>query len=121
MHCNVTELEGMVVDYIDEWENEIIITTQSGRRFKFYHNQNCCEEVRIWDTKGNLKTLWGKKLISVTQDAYDNLPKGVEYQPDESYTWTEITFKTTEDTVISRWIGESNGYYSQEVDFTELI
>lgn len=38
----------------------------------------------------------------------------------ESSTTTVHTFKTGEETVVVRWIGSSNGYYSESVDLADL-
>jgi hypothetical protein len=120
MYTSSSELNGLVVSYIDVAGDEIMITTECGRKFRFYHSQSCCENVYIYDSKGDLSTLKGKKLISVEMDASGDIPEDVDYTPYDYYTWTEVTFNTTEDTVISRWIGESNGYYSESVDLEEL-
>lgn len=120
-HKDVSELNGLVVKEINVDDDQIMISTECGRSFLFHHYQDCCESVRIWDSVGNLKVLEGKRLVSVECDTPD-IPDDVAYEPYEwSQTWTEITFKTTEDTIISRWIGESNGYYSESVDFEELV
>jgi hypothetical protein len=128
MNDNVNVLNGLVVSFIDVIDNagdddKIVITTECGRKFIFTHYQDCCENVRIYDSKGDLHTLVGKKLESVEVAILE------EEDPDdvviddawrEHFTWTTITFNTTDETVISRWIGESNGYYSESVDFEEL-
>ena len=115
MYDNVNKLVGLVVKFIDDFGDEILIVTECGRRFTFNHSQDCCESVSIYDSVGNLKVLEGQKLVSET-----DIPEDVDLNPYESYTWTEITFKTNKDTVISRWIGESNGYYSESVEFNDL-
>lgn len=119
---NNSSLVGLVVREIDvdDCGDSLRITTECGRAFMFYHDQDCCEDVRIWDIKGNLNLLKGKRLESVESEILDDIPDDVDYKPYDSYTWTEITFRVTDATVISRWIGESNGYYSEAVDLSEL-
>lgn len=117
---NVSELNGLVVKEINVDDDQIMISTECGRSFLFYHDQNCCESVSIYDSKGDLKELKGKRLVSVEHDTLDEIPGDVNYEPYDSWTWTEIKFVTTDETIISRWIGESNGYYSESVNFCEL-
>lgn len=114
-------LNGVLVKYIDDCNDAILITTEDGRQFKFFHDQDCCESVRIWDTKGDLKSLQGKRIVSVEQEESGENPSDVippEWQ--DSFTWTNIVFRTDENTVIVRWYGDSNGYYSERVNLDEI-
>ena len=120
----IKELTGLIVADIDIADDELRITTKCGRQFQFYHYQDCCEYVRIVDTKGDMNILKGQKLVKVSMNAYEEDPEdieGLDIGHDESRTWTDITFATDGDTVISRWVGESNGYYSESVNFCELV
>jgi hypothetical protein len=95
-----------------------MLTTKSGKVFRIFHSQDCCENVRIVGTEGNWKDLVGKVIRDfshVTDPGGDPPP---EYS--ESWTWTEFIFKVDDHTVISRWLGDSNGYYSEHVDFEKI-
>jgi archaellin len=103
-----------VVTHIDVDSNRVMITLEDGTKLYFYHYQDCCEHVYIYDWKGDPHQLVGKKLLMIDENNNDFTDE-VNYDPDESYTCTNFRFITNEDTIISRWIGESNGYYSESV------
>jgi hypothetical protein len=87
--------------------------------FKFYHEEDCCESVCIDDITGDLDDLVDKPLDVVEVARYgDTMPSGMDLEvPSESYVWTFYKFATIKGWVDVRWLGESNGYYSEEVDF----
>lgn len=110
---------GEVLAYVDtdekgEW---IRLTTQSGRVIEIYHNQDCCEHVRIESTEGSWLDLIGKVVVEASGTYVESKGDGF-YQYD--CTKTKLVFRVDDATVISRWIGESNGYYSESVDFAEI-
>ena len=115
-----------VLESIDVFHEETVFTTQCGRKFKIYHEQDCCESVYMVDSLGNPKELIGKTIREVQfgepddafQDAY--LAEQCSYPP-ESYTFTEVRFVCDDMTYVERWFGESNGCYSEEVDVSEWI
>jgi hypothetical protein len=80
---------------------------------RFQHHQDCCEHVYIEDICGDLDDLVGAPLIEAEEVSdYDAGPLN-EYE--ESYTWTFYRFRTRKGSVIVRWYGSSNGYYSESV------
>lgn len=113
-------LVGEVLTHIDvsESNEEIRLTTQSGRIILIYHDQDCCESVKIEDTEGDWHSLIGKVLIETKKEEYPQGDPPPEY-PD-SWTRTVLKFRVDDATVISRWIGESNGYYSESVDIEDI-
>jgi uncharacterized protein (TIGR02996 family) len=61
--------------------------------------------------------LAGQRLISVEhieEEGLDDAWGGTS-------TTTAFIFKTDADTVVSKWIGESNGYYSESVQLEEVF
>ena len=119
-HVEFSDLVGEVLDAvdIDREENQILLTTRSGRKFLVYHEQDCCETVAISDQDGNFDNLIGKPLIEARDFAVDTGESESDY---DSQTTTTLVFRVDDQTVISRWIGDSNGYYSESVDIAELI
>lgn len=96
-------------------DDELYFNTSDGEVFKMYHEQDCCERVYIEDIIGDLDDLIGTPLLmaeEVTEEGKDEFF--------ESSTWTFYKFATVKGYVTIRWLGESNGYYSESVDFVRL-
>lgn len=84
--------------------------------YVMYHDQDCCEAVSIDDIVGDINDLIGSPLTMAEEVTNpDGLGRKDEY--DESYTWTFYKFATNKGYVTIKWYGESNGYYSESVDF----
>ncbi len=103
-------------------DDEIILTTTEGERFGLYHSQDCCESVSIEDVIGDLSDLIGEPLLEAEEVSSDKDPEGYKPESDyrESFTWTFYKLRTRKGGVTLRWLGESNGYYSEGVDFIKL-
>lgn len=104
--------------------DEILFTTDTGEKYKMYHEQDCCEGVSIEDINGDLQNLVGSP-ITLAEESTNNEPKsettnaGTENEytwTDESATWTFYKLATVKGYVDIRWYGTSNGYYSESVD-----
>ena len=108
---------GRVVKYVDIDHDQMKITCEDNSVFTFYHEQDCCECVYIADTEGEPMSLKGWKLLLVDMEA----TKESSWDRDESKTTTVVKFVTDENTVSVKWIGESNGYYSESVDLREFL
>ena len=108
-------LKGEILTAVDIFNgDEIILTTQSGRRVKIFHEQDCCESVGIEGPEGDWTPLLGKVLLECRHES-EQFER--EYGTE---TKTTLTFRVDDTTVVSKWIGESNGYYSEEVHIEEL-
>ncbi len=93
--------------------DEMLFETAQGERFLFAHMQDCCESVRINDITGDLQDLVGSPLLMAEEVRGATEPDEEHY---ESYTYTFYKFATRKGYVDVRWLGESNGYYSEGVD-----
>lgn len=102
--------------------DEMIFITDQGERYKMHHFQDCCESVYINDICGDLEDLIGSPIIRAEERSSEDWPNDVEkpeYDP-ESCTWTFYELATIKGSVTIRWLGESNGYYSESVDISEI-
>ena len=95
-------------------DGEMLFRTADGETFLFGHYQNCCESVRIEDICGDIQDLVGEPILMAEEVSGEIPPQDEEYI--ESQTWTFYKFATRKGYVDVRWLGESNGYYSERVD-----
>lgn len=124
MKLEFSILKGKTLANVENVHNEeIIFTTVGGEKYILYHSQDCCESVTVEDICGDLQDLIGSEILQAEEVTHeqDTNPKGVkipEYQ--ESFTWTFYKLATMKGCVTIRWYGESNGYYSESVDFAQV-
>lgn len=103
----------------------IFFTRDDGKVFRMYHPQDCCESVELDDICGDLQDLLNSPLLMVEEVTHSGEDPMGPFIPErmsnasESWTWTFYKFGTAKGYVTIRWIGESNGYYSESVDFEE--
>ena len=107
----------------EQGSEEISFVSSDGLRFLFYHSQDCCEGVAVEDVCGDLCDLIGSPITLAeeatsedgkTIDPFTGAVCAVDYE--DSQTWTFYKFSTIKGSVTVRWLGQSNGYYSERVD-----
>lgn len=111
------QLTGQTLTAIVKYDDEIIFTLENGERYHLYHSQDCCESVYVEDVIGNLDDLIGVPLLMAEEASNEPEPPFTGNYVPESYTWTFYKMATVKGYVTIRWFGESNGYYSESVDF----
>ena len=99
-------------------EDEVVFTGH-GKAWRLFHYEDCCECVQVEDICGDLQDLVGAPILQAEESTSDTHPEGYDGNP-ESFTWTFYRLATIKGSVVIRWLGESNGYYSESVDFEEI-
>ena len=117
---SVHEMSAMIGATLDRVEGGVgaermTFHATDGRAFSFYHAQDCCENVRVEDVCGDLSDLVGSPIVQAEEVSNADEPATPEHA--DSFTWTFYKYATSKGAVTVRWLGESNGYYSEGVDF----
>jgi hypothetical protein len=97
-------------------DDQLVFTAEDGKQWRLYHAQDCCEDVHIEDVAGDLDDLVGSPILRAVE-ASNQIPEG---RFGDTQTWTFYLFSTVKGHVTVRWLGESNGYYSESVDFEAI-
>lgn len=108
----ITRITGLKID-----SDTVKIFFGDEARLEMYHDQYCCEMVRIVDIIGDVEDIIGSPLTmfeEVTQSNEELAREYTEYLNDE-HTWTFYKLATIKGYITIRWLGESNGYYSEKV------
>lgn len=109
------EMLGKTMASVKDTGDCLVFTDTAGGTYEFYHEQDCCESVRIEDICGDLTDLEGSCVLQAEEVSMDEpyVPTAYDY----SYTWTFYKFATIKGSVTVRWLGTSNGYYSESVSY----
>lgn len=89
----------------------ILFVAESGEKWQMMHQRECCEVVEIADFTDDPADLIGAPLLMAEMVSNDDDP---DVEIVDSHTWTFVKFATVKGYVTVRWLGISNGYYSEE-------
>jgi hypothetical protein len=103
-----------------EGEEPIDFLCSDGTHYRMCHSQDCCESVSIDQITGDIADLLDTPILAAEESTSDENPPGVTKQYQDSFTWTFYKLATIKGHVDIRWYGESNGYYSERVDFVRV-
>lgn len=107
----IVEITGMIPG-----NDRVEFKCSDGSQYALMHHQDCCESVRIEDIEGDHADLLNTTITMASESSNKDNPP----QHTESHTWTFYKLATVNGFVDIRWLGESNGYYSESVDFIKL-
>lgn len=112
-------LLGLTLKSVEETEGRrgLRLVTEQGIVYNLRHEQDCCEDVSIEDIAGDLQDLVGHPILRAQEATNsESNPDGVTKEDQDSFTWTFYKLSTIKGSVTIRFYGESNGYYSEDVD-----
>jgi hypothetical protein len=116
---SISELVGKTITDIKNEVDRITFTLDNGDQYAMYHNQDCCESVTVEDIEGDLNDLIGSPVLQA-EESTNNKDTFDKIEFPDSFTWTFYKLATIKGYVTIRWLGESNGYYSESVDFVKM-
>lgn len=120
------EIKGMKFKnvYLDTSEDifdtdAIVFVKEDGELYVLSHEQDCCEKVWVESIDGDLEDLIDSPLI-MAEEAYEHIDEDDddEWLRQEFYFYK---FATVKGYVTIRFNGESNGYYSTQVDLRRYL
>ena len=124
--AEIKDLVGKTLTEIKNNGDELIFIVDYGTQYKMYHAQECCENVSIEDINGDLEDLIGTPILLAEEVSnYEPVSEEDKQKTKEanewgSCTWTFYKLATIKGYVDIRWFGQSNGYYSESVNFIQV-
>ena len=117
MDRDISDMLGVTLKSVTgaEGDDEIHFVAEDGREWLMFHRQDCCEHVRVEEVIGDTSDLIGAPLVEAECVSNHEGDPAPEFP--ESWTWTFYKLRTEKGCVTLRWLGESNGYYGEGVDF----
>lgn len=109
----IESLVGIVINKIINGGESLEFHTDNGI-LEMAHYQDCCEEVTLEEIHGDIEWLLGEKIIKAERKTNSKDAMGKDNL--DSFTWSFYELSTIKGTVTFRWLGQSNGYYSEDVE-----
>lgn len=111
-----SDLVGKTLTAIERDGDETLTFRAGSEEWRMEHYQDCCESVQIAEVIGDLNDLVNDGPVLLAEEASEEGDAN-EY---ESATWTFYKLRTLNGDVTIRWLGTSNGYYSERVSFAKV-
>lgn len=124
--AEIKDLVGKTLTEIKNNDDKLIFIVDDGTQYKMYHKQDCCESVSIEDINGDLEDLIRNPILLAEEVSnYEPVSEEDKQKTKEanewgSCTWTFYKLATIKGYVDIRWFGQSNGYYSESVNFIQV-
>lgn len=121
-YAEFSALIGKTITSIDDLKvgtESVQFSCADGERYSLRYYQDCCASCSIVDIIGDPADLIGVPIALAEEVSSSDKQDG---QPEygDSFTWTFYKLATAKGYVTLRWLGESNGYYSETATFERL-
>lgn len=127
----IKELQGKTFTKVEKndehLENDIITFHKStSNEFKedsvlMFHERDCCESVWIESIVGDLSDLENTPILLAEEVVSRSTLEEDEANGGDTSTYTFYKLRTIKGSVDIRWVGTSNGYYSETVSIKEYL
>jgi hypothetical protein len=108
------ELVGKTIVKLDEDGLE----TSDGNKYIFYHEQDCCESVGLFKMEGDVNNILNSPVILAEEDGSE--PKDFDAKYEDSYTFSNYFLETAKGRLEIYFLGSSNGYYGESMNFYKV-
>jgi len=108
-------LKGQIVRKIQALNGDSLCILTDKYRYDLYHEQDCCEYVRLVKVIGDIDNILNEEIIFAEEDAGANDPDWYGDNYNDSHTWTKFVLGTKNANVEFWFLGESNGYYGESI------
>ena len=113
------EMVGKTFTRVEQTDSDrILFVVSDDEQYEMIYNPDCCASCSVEDICGDLQDLVGSPIVRAEENSNDDLPPLPESE--YSYTWTFYRIGTMKGTVVIRWYGSSNGYYSETPSFERV-
>jgi hypothetical protein len=116
----VEVLKGQTIKSITGLEvgsDDVRIETEEGNNYTMTYYPDCCAQCDIADIIGDVEDLIGQKIEVAEERSQEADRDNCDIGYLESGTWTFYELRTIKGSVTIRWLGMSNGYYSESASF----
>lgn len=116
----IDELKGKTITKIknENGGGRVVIFTKEGPIYRMDHQQDCCETVLCTEIEGEIEQILNSPVTNTKEIIeHDEEGKLSDY---ESLTLTDFLIETESARLLIKWLGTSNGYYSESVIIEEI-
>lgn len=107
------------IDGATEGSGKVLFKFTDGSVFQLQYYPDCCAICSIVQVDGDVADLIGNPLL-MAEEATDAAAAEPAPENADSYTWCFYKLATVKGYVTLRWLGESNGYYSETATFERV-